>query len=359
MVRAFVTGGTGLVGSHIVRALLAEGYRVRVGIRPSSDCSAIAGLPIETVFADVLDRKMLKNAVAGCDLVFHAAANFSYSGHSPQELEATAVKGTANVLYAAAEAKTSRVVITSSSVVFGYSDAPIARDEQSKLRVERQAPYITSKVLQDQFALQKSRELGLDLVLTCPTMVVGPFAPSLGPSNAIITSYLNDPIRLTFPGGCNLVAAADVGAAHVLVSKVGAAGQHYLIGGDNLEWREIHAIISELCGTYGPLFTANHSACYLAASFEELRARIAMRPPQTTRTQATMVGRYYWYQTRKLAGLGFKAASAKDALARALSWLVASVHVSREARTRLRLSARVWTARRALCGREIELRKPE
>lgn len=352
-----MTGGTGLVGCHIVRALLAEGYRVRVGIRPSSDCSAIAGLPIETILADVLDRKALTKAVAGCDVIFHAAANFSYWGHSSQELETTAIKGTANVLYAAAKAKTSRVVVTSSSVVLGYSDAPVARDEQSKLRVERQAPYITSKVRQDQFALQKSRELGLDLVLTCPTMVVGPFAPTLGPSNSIITSYLNDPLRLTFPGGCNIVAAADVGAGHVLVSKAGVAGERYVIGGDNLEWREIHSIISRLCNTSGPLFTANHSACYLAASFEELRAQLTKRPPPTTRTQATMVGRYYWYESRKLVDLGFQTVSATDALAGALSWLVASAHVSRETRARLRLSGRVWAARRALCSGDMELRK--
>lgn len=345
------------MGSHIVRALLAEGYRVRVGIRPSSDLSAIAGLPIETILADVLDRKTLRNAVAGCDVIFHAAANFSYWGHSPQELEATAVKGTANVLYAAAEARASRVVVTSSAVVLGYSDAPIARDEQSKLKVERQAPYVTSKVRQDQLALQQSRELGLDLVLTCPTIVVGPFAPALGPSNAIITSYLNDPLRVTFPGGCNIVAAADVGAGHVLAMKAGVAGERYIIGGENLEWREIHSIISELCGTSGPLFTANHSACYLAAAFEELRAQLANRPPSTTRTQATMVGRYYWYESRKLVDLGLETVSAKDALAGALSWLVASVHVSREARARLRLNGRVWAARRTLDSYDMELRK--
>lgn len=354
--KALVTGATGLVGSHIVRALLARGYFVRGLIRNTSDCSAIAGLPLETVCGDVLNPRSLKDSVRGCDFVFHAAAHFAYWGKSLPELDSTAVRGTLNVLRAAAAARVSRIVITSSSVVLGYSNGPVPLDEHSQLVDEPDTPYVIAKVRQDQIAFKTAADLGLDLVLVCPTLVVGPLAPTLGPSNAVITSYLEDPIRMTFPGGCNIVAASDVGFAHVLAAIVGRPGERYIAGGENLEWREIHSNISDLCGTYGPTLTASHSACYLAAFAEEMRARFLNRPPLTTRTQATMVGRFYWYEHRKLAKLGFEAVRARIALATALSWLVGTSHVSRETRSRLRLSEEVWTARRSLRDSETNLR---
>jgi dihydroflavonol-4-reductase len=330
---------------------------VKVLVRAASDKSAIQRVPVEIAVGDVLDVRSLDLAARGCDAVFHAAAHFAYWGKSPAELESTAVRGTANVLHAAARAASSRVIVTSSSVVFGYSDTPVARDELSVPKQEKHAPYVSAKIKQDRSALRLAERLGIDIVLVCPTLVVGPFAPSLGPSNAVITSYLEDAFRFTFPGGCNIVAASDVGDGHLIAAMRARPGERYLLGGQNLEWREVHSLISVLCGTYGPLHTATHSLSYLAAFGEELRARFAERPPLSTRTQATMLGRFYWYDHRKLDDLGFRPRTAEAAVATALSWLVASPHLSREARSRIRLTEPVWAARRDLRAREEKLRE--
>jgi dihydroflavonol-4-reductase len=354
--KALVTGATGLVGSHIVRALIRHGHAARALVRASSDRAALSGLPVDVVIGDVLDPASLAAAMDGCDVVFHAAAYFTYWGRSLEDLQRTASTGTANVLNAAAMSRIRRVIVTSSSVVFGYSDGPVARDERSLPQAEDTTPYVTSKILQDRLALEMSSELDLDVVLVCPTVVVGPFAPTLGPSNGVISAYLDDPLRLTYPGGGNIVAASDVGEGHVIVATAGSAGERYIIGGENLEWRTIHGLISELCGTQGPLLTANHTLCYLGAFGEEIRAQLLDRAPKTTRRQASMVGRYYWYSHRRAARLGFVPMPARAALSLALSWLVASTHVSREARTRLRLADEVWAARRSLRAAESALR---
>jgi dihydroflavonol-4-reductase len=325
-------------------------------VRSSSDKSAIQRLPVEIAVGDVLDVRSLNLAVRGCDAAFHAAAHFAYWGRSEAELETTAVRGTANLLHAAARAGTSRVIVTSSSVVLGYSDTPVARNEQSVPRPEKHAPYVSAKIKQDLVALRLAKKLGIEIVLVCPTLVVGPFAPSLGPSNAVITSYLEDAFRFTFPGGCNIVAASDVGDGHLIAAMRAQSGERYLLGGQNLEWREVHSLISALCGTYGPVHTATHTLSYLAACGEELRARFTERPPLSTRKQATMVGRFYWYDHGKLGDLGFRPRTAEAAVATALSWLVASRHVSREARSRIRLTEQVWAARRVLRAREERLR---
>lgn len=354
--KCLVTGATGLVGSHVVRALLERGDTVRALARPTSDRAPIYGLPVEIAIGDVLEPRTLRKAAKGCDVVFHAAAHFVYWGKTAEDLDRTALSGTTNVLNAAAAAGVRRVVVTSSSVVFGYSNDPIPLDEQSRASDEPQTPYISSKIRQDRLAVEKGRELRLEVVLVCPTMVVGPFAPTVGPSNGVMCTYLEDPLRLTYPGGCNIVASSDVGRGHVLAATFGKAGERYLLGGENLDWRAIHSMISELCGTYGPLLTAGHGACYLAAFGEELRAQVLNRAPVTTRAQASMAGRYYWYAHDKAAALGYEPMSAREAVAIAVSWLVASAHVSRETRTRLRLNDEVWAARAALRASETTLR---
>lgn len=356
--RCLVTGATGLVGSHVVRALLPHGGTVRALVRTTSDRGAIAGLPLDVHVGDVLEPPSLQRAVKDCDVVFHAAAHFAYWGKTSDELDNTALSGTANVLDAAARAGVRRIVVTSSSVVLGYSEHGAVLDEQSSAREERDAPYISSKIRQDRLALERARELGLEVVLVCPTLVVGPFATTLGPSNAVICTYLRDPLRLTYPGGCNIVAASDVGHGHVLAALRGRPGSRYVLGGENLEWRDLHALISDLSCTYGPSVTASHAGCLAAAVGEEFRSQLSGRPPMTTRQQAGMVGRYYWYSHDRAASLGYRPMPAREALAITLAWLLASPHVPRETRTRLRLSGEVWAARSAMGRSETAIREP-
>jgi dihydroflavonol-4-reductase len=347
-VRALVTGAAGLVGAGIVRALLDSGESVRALVRTESGTAALGDLPLEIVTADVRSADGLAPAMAGCDVVFHAAAHFAYSGLTASELEETTLSGTGHVLRAAREAGVRRVVVTSSSVVLGYSLNREIRDESSGLAAEEgEAPYVVAKLRQDRLALALGEDLRLDVVLVCPTMTLGPSGARLGPSNGIVVAYLADPFRTTFPGGCNLVSSLDVGHAHRLAAKLGTPGERYLAGSENLEWEAIHRMIAELCGVPGPRLRAGHAACYLGASAEEARASFRGRAPLTTREQARMVGRFYWYSHSRLARLGYAPRSARAALAAAVSWLAASPHVSRELRAGLRLSPEVWAARRA------------
>ena len=84
------------------------------------------------------------------------------------------------------------------------------------------------------------------------------------------------------------------------------AGERYVLGGENLTWAQLHRTISELCGINGPLVTTSHTGAYLVATAAELAARLRGRSPATTRAEAKMVGRYYWYSHDKAAALGYR-----------------------------------------------------
>ncbi len=348
--KALVTGANGLIGANLTRELIHAGYTVSALVRSTSDMRSLQGLSIKTVIGDVLDASSLSAAIQDCDIVFHTAAIFSYWGKKASELEHLAIEGTRNIISAAAESGVSRLVFTSSSVVMGSSNRPLVRNEGHHLDQHDTAAYIISKALQEQYAFEHAEDKGIELIAVSPTMTIGPHGYRLGPSNGIIISYLNDVSRATFPGGCNIVSVDDVARGHIIAAEKGTPGQRYVLGSENLTWDSVHKIISALCGIPGPYWKTNHTVSYLAATMAEISAKLSGEAPLTTRTQARMVGRYYWYDHDKIASLGYHPKSARRALAEAISWLSTSPHISRKIRMSLQLSPEVYQARKNLAA---------
>jgi dihydroflavonol-4-reductase len=345
--KALVTGAAGLIGAHIVRALSGAGHEVRCLVRQTSRRDALDGLPVAWVVADLLHPGQdLDAACAGCDTVFHTAAHFAYGGVGAAELHRTAVLGTETLLRACERQRVCRVIVTSSSVVFGYRDDAMNISETAPLTSgDGEPPYVAAKIAQHRRSLMLGANLKLDVRLACPTMTIGPTSARLGPSNGMIVAYLADPFGSTFPGGCNIVAARDVAAGHLLIAEHGTAGESYLLGSENLTWRQIHGMIAELAGVTSPRLELNHTSAFLAAIAEEVRAALAGRPALSTREQAAMVGRHYWYSHAKAATLGYAPCPARDALIETISWLAASPHITREVRTCMHLAADIYRFR--------------
>jgi len=343
---ALVTGASGLIGANICRALLRRGSPARALVRRVSNVDAIRGLPVEVVYGDVLQPETLLAAAAGCEVVYHAASIFSYWGTSAAALESTAVDGVLNMLVAAKASGVRRFVLTSSSVVCGSSERASVRSEEDRLSDgEECSPYFRSKLKQEEAARQRAAELDVDLVVVNPCITVGAHDTKLSPSNAIVVAYLSDPFRSTFPGGCNVVSVRDVAEGHVLAAEKGSRNARYLLGSENLEWSLIHRMTAELCGVPAPRVYANHTTSFLAASLHEMWATWTGTKPLTTREQAKMVGRFYWYSHAKAAAeLGYSPRPARQALAEAVAFLVRSPHVSAELRRSLALGKEVYDA---------------
>lgn len=342
---SLVTGATGIVGSHVVRALLDAGHAVRVLVRPGSDRRAIDDMTVEILAGDVLEPRSVQRAAEGCTWVFHCAAVFAYSGHSPEEQTDLAVRGTRHVLQAASRAGARRAVVTSSSVTLGSTATPQVLDEDAVFAEPQPAAYTVSKLRQEEAAFEAGARLGLDVVAVCPALVIGGRDHRLGPSNANLVNYLNDPFRSTFLGGCNVVRAPDVGRAHLVAARRGTPGQRYVAGSENLRWEELHTLVSDLTGTFGPSLLLNHTAAYLAAAAAEAAARLGGRRPMVTRDEARMACRFHWYSSARLVALGWSPKPARQALAEALAWVIDRGHIADTVMTRLKLDPDVQAAR--------------
>ena len=126
---ALVTGANGFVGSHVVRALLARGDRVRVLVRENADVRALAGLDVEVVLGDLRYFDSVERVVAGCDEVYHVAADYRLWLTDPASMYATNLEGTQHILRAATSAGVSRIVHTSTVGALGIRHGGIGRED--------------------------------------------------------------------------------------------------------------------------------------------------------------------------------------------------------------------------------------
>lgn len=345
--RMLVTGANGLIGSSIVHELLHSGIEVRSFVRDSSNLSLIRNADTEIAKGDVLDVETLRRAAGGCAVIMHTVADFRYSDASLEQMFEKARVGVENIFKAAKSAGVERIVLTSSSVVFGYSNEGVVISENRK-GDRGSSQYELMKVEQDHHATVTAKECKIELVRVCPTMTVGPYVSSIGPSNAIIASYLNNPLNLSYPGGCNIVSSTDIGKAHLCAALYGKDGEAYIAGSQNMTWKEIHSIIAELCGLPSPILMLNRTNFLQGTLVELAKSFLKQEEPKVTLEQAEMIGRFYWYSSQKISEIGYKPESARSALTKAISHLVKQSDISRETRCRIRLHHEVQELRRSM-----------
>jgi NAD dependent epimerase/dehydratase len=179
MKRAVVTGAGGFLGSHLTEHLVRSGFRVRAfvhydsaGSRGWLDRSELAS-DVDFFAGDVRDQDSVRRALHGTDVVFHLAAlvGIPYSYVTPQAYVRTNVDGALNVLEAAREREVERVVLTSTSEVYGTAlHAPM--DEAHPVRC--QSPYAATKAAADQLALSYHKSFGVPVVIARPFNAYGP-----------------------------------------------------------------------------------------------------------------------------------------------------------------------------------------
>ena len=250
---AFVTGGTGFVGSNLVAALIDRGIGVRVLRRPTSSLAGLDGLAFETCVGDVLDSvDTLAAAMAGCTWVFHTAAISAYWRYRGQNrLYRTNVEGTRNVLAAALRAGVERFVLTSSIAALGVPAPGRTLTEADHFNLPpRRFPYGYSKHLAE-CELRRAVAAGLPAVAVNPSVVIGPRDVNRTES-AMFVQAARGRLRVAAPGGTNFVAVGDVVQGHIAAAERGRVGERYILAGENLSFRDAFTTVCDIAGQPGP-----------------------------------------------------------------------------------------------------------
>src|SRR5205085_5218074 len=188
--KAFVTGATGFVGSHVAHLLHQQGAELRLLVRASSRTDLIQALPGDRITADICDPAALAHAMQGCDAVFHVAADYRLWTRDPAPMYRTNVQGTRSIIDAARQAKVRRVVYTSSVATMGFTaDGTIANEDSPVTLRHMIGHYKRSKFQAEQIAMDAARG-GAPVVIVNPTTPVGEQDIKPTPTGRIIVDFL-------------------------------------------------------------------------------------------------------------------------------------------------------------------------
>jgi dihydroflavonol-4-reductase len=315
----FLTGATGFVGSHVLGALHASGYRVRVLVRGTVPRFAdLRGC--EVVAGDLRRPGELVPALRGCRWLVHVAALYSFAPVERAAMPLVNVRGTAGLLEAARLAGVERAVVTSSSAAVGPAPAGRPATEADWETGAEASAYHGSKVEQERAALAAQ----LPVVRVLPTAPVGPGDWKPTPTGALVLDFLRGRMRARPPagGGMNLVPVTDVARGHVLALERGRAGERYLLGGENLEMDGVWELLARACGRPAPRPRVPYAAALALAWADELRCRAlgGARPAVPLEGVRMVRHRMHVDGGWAAADLGYRAGPPAEALAAAVAW---------------------------------------
>jgi len=323
---SLVTGAAGFVGSHVVRALLAEGEQVRALVRPTSDRRNLAGLDVEIVFGDVRDPQAVAAAVAGCDVVYHVAARYSSRPEDAAEMYAINVGGTKCVLQAALAAGVERAVLTSTIGTIGRPGGDSLPTEETAFNLwDTASHYVKSKYLSEVAALRLADE-GLPLVIVHPCAPVGPgdFKPTV--TGQRIVDFLNGRRPSYLAGGINFVAVRDVAQGHVLAARRGRLGERYILGNaeGNLDLDAFLRLMAQVSGR--PVPPPQRPSFRMAWRVGASR-RLARTRRRGKRTAGFKPAALTADPSKAIRELGLPQTPLADAFAEAVAWFEANGYV--------------------------------
>ena len=278
--KILVTGATGFLGSHIVRALNGAGHIPRVLYRSRAKLDILDGLEYEAVAGNLDDGDSLAQACDGCDVVFHSAAKADYWKDDDRDaLWRINVEGTRNVLGAAQSAGVRRVIFTSSASAIGILPGRQLANERDEFNLSPDRFfYAWTKVKAEEVVAEFVAD-GLEVVILNPAVIIGP-----GDLNAISGSFVIETARYQWAapissGGLSVIDVRDVAQAHLRAIDRGGSGERYILTTANLTYAQWYGMIAAAGGVRGPFFSAPDYLLEPIARLIELSRRLGIQTP--------------------------------------------------------------------------------
>jgi dihydroflavonol-4-reductase len=321
--KAFVTGGTGFLGSHVARVLAEQGAELRLLVRPTSDLRNLEGLNADRVVGDLRDSAAIAKALSGCDVVFHVAADYRLWVRDPTEMYRSNVEGTRSLLEAARNQGVRRVVYTSSVATMGFSaNHGVVADEQSPVDIaDMIGHYKRSKFMAEQVATEAARS-GVDVVIVNPTTPIGERDIKPTPTGRIVLDFLKRKFPAYVETGLNLVDATECAHGHVQALEKGRSGERYILGGENLTLKQILDRLAAITGLKSPTVKLPYVFAFATGVVDEMvTGRLLRREPRAT-IDAVRMGRKMMFVSSAKAEreLGWRTVPVDGALRRSVEW---------------------------------------
>ena len=326
--KAFITGATGFLGTHVARVLAEQGAGLRLLVRPTSNLKNLEGLPAETAMGDLRDAASLEKAMSGCEVVFHVAADYRLWVQDPAEMYRSNVEGTRTILESARKNGVRCVVYTSSVATIGFTGNGHPADEDSPVALaDMIGHYKRSKFMAEQVALEAGRA-GMRVVTVNPTTPVGEQDIKPTPTGRIVVDFLKGKFPAYVETGLNLVDVRECALGHVKALEKGKSGERYILGGENLTLKQILDKLGAISGLPSPKLKLPYFVAYAAGLVDQtVSGRLLDREPRATVETVRMGKKKMWASSGKAEReLGWKILPADNALRRAVEWFRANAY---------------------------------
>lgn len=315
-----VTGASGFLGSAIANAARAAGYRVRVLARASSPRQNLDQRD-EHVFGDIRDPAAIGQAMRGVRYLVHAAADYRLWAPRPDEILRSNVDGTKVVMEEALRAGVERIVYTSSVATIEPRGGALA-DETRRLPAERAiGAYKRSKVIAECLVEDMIERARLPAVIVNPSTPIGPRDVKPTPTGRIIVEAARGRMPGFVDTGLNLVHVDDAAAGHLAALARGRIGERYIVGGENVSFRQMLADIAEIVVRRAPRLRLPIAAVYPLVLGAEMWAHLSGREPFATRDGLRMARHQMFFSDAKARReLGYASRPYREGIADAIAW---------------------------------------
>lgn len=254
--KAFVTGATGLLGSNLVRLLLAQGHSVKALARSPEKANRVLGdTSAKIMSGDMQDVAAFADEMVGCDVLFHCAAYFR-EYYNPGEhwpiLQAINVDGVTNILQAAERAGVKKAIHVSTSGVIGHENGRPGDETTPPNPITYQNLYFKSKILAEERVQEFLQTHQMPVVLILPGWMMGPGDAAPTDAGQLILDLLHGDLPGMVSGGSAIVDARDVAQGMINAVENGKSGERYIIGGVSHSLAEVAQTVHQLTGVRVP-----------------------------------------------------------------------------------------------------------
>jgi dihydroflavonol-4-reductase len=317
---AFVTGGTGFVGAHVIRTLVNRNVKVRALVRPMSDRRLLADLPLELVEGDLTNVGSFQQGLRDVDWLFHVAADYRLWVPDPLHMYAVNVHGTERLIEAAQAAGVGRIIYTSSAVTVRVPIDRPGTEEDFEMPDDCRSTYQRTKVLAEQAVWRLIRG-GAAVTIVNPSTPIGPADRRPTPTGRLIVDYLNHRLPAFLDARLNWVDVRDVAVGHWLAATRGRVGERYILGHQNLSLAQFFRILADVSAVPPPRVRIPYAIAYLTGLVGNIWGRFSGREPQAILDGVRTARVPMQYDSKKAVNeLGFPQTSIHIAADEAVRW---------------------------------------
>lgn len=320
--KILITGGTGFLGTHIVRQFLAKGEK-NLRVMASSVPVWMKDAGVEAVEGSVTNIEYVAKAVKNVSAIFHLAGKVSRDNEDAAAMNKIHVEGTRILCEAAKEAGVKTLILASSSGTIAVSETEEILDEtySTPLEIISRWAYYASKYYQERTAIENFDGKGLKLVILNPSLLLGTEDERLS-STKVVLDFLARKIPYTPSGGLNFVDARDAASAFINALEKGRHQEKYLLGAANMTFAGFFGRLERLSGVSAPMLRvpkklAMASANLVDSIFKNWNWASPIQPKEVEQAE------YFWYfdSTKAEEELGFAPRDPQETLQDTISYL--------------------------------------